>query len=569
MIYYSVSAGHAHRQLISFEMRFDVKKNEEVLLQLPTWRPGRYELADYASNIFSVTLVDNKGNDVAIEKTEQHVWSFKSKVKTEVVFSYQFHASVINAGSSFIDETQLYINPVNCFFYLKGRESESYEVRFDIPPTWELEGMLPYKGDVIEAKDMDELFDSPFIASDSMLVHRFKEAGVNFSVVIQGNARPDWKQVEKDFRPFIKAQVKAFGSCPVKDYTFLIQAPDVKQYHGVEHEKGTVLALGPANELMRGKTYYDLLAVSSHEFYHTWNVKNIRPEEMMPYDFSKENYHRIGYIIEGVTTYQGDLKLWQSGVMSDAEFMKELQTHLDRHLSNDGRTNMSVRESSFDTWVDGYVKGAPGRKVSIYTEGALVAMITDIELIRRTKGKHKLDEVMKRLYNRYGKNKRRGYSEASYLEILNEVGGKGTADVVKRLVDAPVSYEKAILAALKTVGLKVKNESVSIMASYFGIQLNGDETPTVVAVHSDSEAYEIGVRPGMKIIGVEGHVVKGNLEQWVSHFKGTPQLNFLVQNGARYADITIGPSAKLLFRKHTILPIQKKPNEAMKSWKKV
>ena len=148
----------------------------------------------------------------------------------------------------------------------------------------------------------------------------------------------------------------------------------------------TVISLGPGEELMSQKMYASLLGVSSHELYHTWNVKQIRPKELLPYDYTKENYSRMGYLYEGVTTYMGDLYLKRSDVFSDEAFFKTQEENLQKHFHNGGRHNLSVADSSFDTWLDGYVMGVPNRKVSIYTEGALCAFMLDVCFLEKSAG---------------------------------------------------------------------------------------------------------------------------------------------------------------------------------------
>ena len=128
---------------------------------------------------------------------------------------------------------------------------------------------------------------------------------------------------------------------------------------------------------MFGRLYSELLGVSSHELYHAWNIKTIRPKAMHPYRFREENYSRLGYIYEGVTTYMGDLYLLKSGVFTLSEYLKELEQQFQRHFDNPARFYTSVGDSSFDTWLDGYISGAPGRKLSIYVEGCLLAFVTD------------------------------------------------------------------------------------------------------------------------------------------------------------------------------------------------
>ena len=187
---------------------------------------------------------------------------------------------------------------------------------------------------------------------------------------------------------------------------FIFQITPYKSYHGVEHTKNTVLLLGPAEDIM-DERYEDLLGVCSHELYHTWNIKAIRPKEMLPYNYTKENYFRTGFVAEGVTTYMGDLMLYNSSVFNWDEFIKTQNQNLERHLMNYGRFNLSVADSGFDNWLDGYKIGAPDRKVSIYPDGALCMLMIDLEIIHNTNGKSSLHTVMKDLYNNF-RIKRKG-----------------------------------------------------------------------------------------------------------------------------------------------------------------
>jgi predicted metalloprotease with PDZ domain len=181
----------------------------------------------------------------------------------------------------------------------------------------------------------------------------------------------------------------------------------------VEHTNSTVIALGPSYGVMNNKGYEDLLGVSSHELFHAWNIKTIRPVEMMPYDYSRENYSRLGYVAEGVTTYYGDVMLLRSGVFTEEQYLKTFNELLEKHFNNFGRLNLSVADSSFDTWLDGYKQGVPGRKASIYTEGALCAFMLDIIIRKNSNNKRSLDDLMRLLYEEFGK-KQRGYSEGEY-----------------------------------------------------------------------------------------------------------------------------------------------------------
>jgi predicted metalloprotease with PDZ domain len=313
---------------------------------------------------------------------------------------------------------------------------------------------------------------------------------------------------------------------------------------------------------LQGNIYEDLLAVSSHELYHTWNVKYMRPEEMWPYDFTQENYHRIGYIIEGVTTYQGDLKLWQGDAMSDELFLKEIKTHLDRHVANMGRFNLSLRESSFDTWVDGYGSSIPDRKVSIYTEGALVSMLFDIAIMQESKGKKSIDHAMRALYEQC-REKGRGYAESDYLDIMRSLIGKKADRIYNKFIDRPIGYEEEVYKALESMGVKVRTIAIDTLNSHYGIRTDKSNQPKITGVDPVSDAYTKGVRVGMQIIGIDGYMVESDVEKLIR--KDGAEL--ILRNGKRLKTISLEYSSELLYRQHKLSFDPKKKSPLWKKWK--
>ncbi len=532
-------------------------------LVLPAWRPGRYELANYAANIKAFSAKDAKEKGLSWAKVEKNIWRIEGCPVGEVNISYQYFADTINAGSTYIDEDQLYVNPVNCCMHVSGEMSATVSAELDLPKGFKTSGMLPVRKQAMKAKDLDEWYDSPFQSSASQIQHRFKRHGIDFEIAIVGDVKYDREKIESDFCKFIDVQMSAFKHFPVKRYTFLIQATPHRYYHGVEHEQGTTITLGPARSFFKGAIYEDLLGVSSHELYHTWNVKYMRPEEMWPYDFTKENYHRIGYIIEGVTTYQGDVKLWQGGAMSDDLFLSEIKTHLDRHVVNMGRFNLSLRESSFDTWVDGYGTSIPDRKVSIYTEGALVTMLFDIAIMQETKGKKSIDHVMRALYEQCRKEGR-SYSEADYLDIIRSFIGKKVDRIYNKFIDRPIGYEEEAYKALESMGIKVRATSLGILSSNYGIRIDKSDQPNILGVDPVSDAYAKGVRVGMQIIAIDDYMVESDAEQLLR--KEGAQL--ILKDGKRLKNVRLDYSSELLYRQHQLSFSSTSKNPLWKKWKK-
>ena len=323
---YSVSYSNADSHFIEIAFTFKTSGKKKEIIQLPAWRPGRYELGNFAKNIQKFDVF-SEGKALKFKKLNKDSWEVQTDGVDEVLVRYNYFAHELNAGSTYLDSSQLYINGVNCFVYLPERMDEKCELNLDIPKSYKVAcGLKQTAKHTFEAKDFHELVDCPLIASASIQHHSFKTSGVNFHLWFQGECKPNFKQLEADFEPFCRYQVELFGEFPVDDYHFLFQILPYQAYHGVEHSNSTVCLLGPSYDIFKKEgMYLELLGVSSHELFHAWNGKRIRPVEMWPYDYSKENYSKLGYLAEGATTFYGDWLLLRSGVFSEAEFNKTFE----------------------------------------------------------------------------------------------------------------------------------------------------------------------------------------------------------------------------------------------------
>src|SRR5690554_3271411 len=339
----------------------------ETKIYFPAWRPGRYELGDFAKNVNHFQIFNGDGSPLDFQKKNKNTWIVQTEGCSVITVKYSYYATDLNAGSTYLDETQLYVNPVNCCLFTDESFNDPITVKLNIPKSWEVAHPLKVENNVFTAANYDELADSPFICSAGLQKATYEVQGTTFYIWFNGIVKPDWKRIVDDFKAFTETQIKSFSKFPTDEYHFLIQVLPFQNYHGVEHSKSTVITLGPSYAVFE-ELYTELLGVSSHELYHTWNVKSIRPSEMVPYNFKEENYSELGYIAEGITTYMGDLILYKSGVLTIEQYLVEMSNQIQRHMDNFGRFNYSVAQSSFDTWLDGYVPGAPRRKVSIYTE---------------------------------------------------------------------------------------------------------------------------------------------------------------------------------------------------------
>ena len=288
---FKLSIPNPHQQYLHIEVIIESNSNETELF-LPKWRPGRYEEGNFAKNIKAFKVFDENNKPLSFKKTSKHCWLIYSKGVQNLRIQYQYYAAVLNAGSTFVNQDMLYINPVNCLMYAKNQFKKHIQIDFEIPSEWTIAGSLKHIKDRTYTVDsFDELFDTPVICSPNLESKSYKINDSKFTIWFNDLKSIDWNRLITDFEKFTQKQIDDFGEFPSREFEFLILTPNYLLYHGVEHLKSTVIALGPKYDVF-GKLYKELLGVSSHELYHVWNVKTIRPNEMMPYDFEKENYSK-------------------------------------------------------------------------------------------------------------------------------------------------------------------------------------------------------------------------------------------------------------------------------------
>lgn len=567
---YIVSYQKPNNHYIDIEYIVDNVNSDKLEVQLPAWRPGRYELGNFAKNVQKWDAFDSNGNPLASKKLTKDLWEVETNGNNEIHIKYNYFAAEINAGSSYLDDKQLYINGVNCFLYVPNRQNEACELELLIPADYEVASGLTATGKhKFKTKDFHELVDSPFIASNDLKHHNFSESGVKFHLWFQGESKPDFNKLETDFRKFCKNQIEAFGGFPVEEYHFLFQILTYRTYHGVEHYNSTVISLGPSYDIMRKEGWYnELLGVSSHELYHTWNVKQIRPIEMYPYDYSKENYTYLGYIDEGVTTYMGDKFLFSSEVFDWEQYAKTFDQLLSRHYNNFGVNNYSVAQSSFDTWLDGYVKGAPGRKGSIYTEGALIAFITDIFILKNTNNEKSLNTVMQKLYNDYALQGK-GVSDTDYKNIIEEIAGTSYNEIYSNLIHGNKDYTPLLKEALTYIGCKLEiKPSVNYHEASLGFKVRIENGATIVDnIYPNSLAENLGLSANDEIIAINGIKLNQDIEHWCNYFcKDNIALSIKKELGTIYKLVFESTDKSEGFKDYKI--VKDSENENFNTWLK-
>lgn len=539
MIHYKLYLKNPSSHYIYVDLTIDSITTPSVELQLPAWRPGRYELGNFAKNIKRVDVVNEEGTVLNYTKSTKDLWVIDTQNAKQLKVTYSYFTSEINAGSCYADDKQLYVNPVHLCMYVPGRMNEEHVLELDIPDSYKIATSLAVKGKTLSASTFDELADSPVMASAGLQSDVYEVKGIKFWLHFVGECKPDFEKIKADFTKFTATQLSFWGDFPVKEYHFLFQVLPFKFYHGVEHQHSTVIAIGPGYAINKGKTYEDILGVSCHELFHTWNIKYIRPAEMLPYDFARENYARTGYVYEGFTTYYGDLLLLSSGVFSTEQYFETLEERLHKHFHNYGRFNLSVAHSSWETWLDGYVPGAPYRKTSIYDEGNLVAFMLDVLIMKHTANQKGLRDVCRVLYNEFGKLNK-GYSEKDIIAVCEKMAGVSLRDFFNNYVYGTEDFEPQLRECFAYLGIELlKTPSQHSNESVYGFKtLDFGNNRKVSLVAPYSPAWKAGLGIGDEILSVNGYTLRNDFNDWMAYF-GHTDIELMVSSNQHLKNIKL------------------------------
>lgn len=566
---YTISCKKPHTRFIDVELVIQNITTETILVKLPNWRPGRYELGNFAKNVqrFEVFTLD-AGNVMGHQKVDKSTWQIKTSGRNTLIIKYNYYAYQLDAGGCFVADDLLYFNPVHCCMYVPEKMNEQHSIFLDIPKTWKVAtGLLSYNNEWL-AENYHQLADCPIIASPTLQHQTYQSHNVTFHIWVQGNYNPPWNKWLADFKKMSDFQIKSMGEIPVKEYHWLIHILDEKVHHGVEHLNSTVLAFGSASTMENTDVYADFLSLASHELFHVWNVKTIRPVAFMPYDYEKENYSRSGYVYEGFTTYLGDMFLMRCGLYNESQFLNEISIQLTRHLNNPGRFNLSLADSSFDTWLDGYTAGIPNRKVNIYGEGCLIAMVIDLMAVNSTMGKARLETVFLALWQDYTKNNL-GYKDLDVQYLCEAVAQVSMVDIFENYVFKANSYLDLITPTLALAGCEViESKSDNLLAANFGCRVTATAPYKITGIIPQSPADDALISIGDEVLKAYGETLKSNIEELLLQHTNE-ELPLVIKQNGKEKNVVLKRSHTTYYNKYDIKRMSKttaEQNVVYKNW---
>ncbi|MCG2586745.1 M61 family metallopeptidase [Massilia sp. TS11] len=498
------------------------------VLALPAWIPGSYMIREFARNIISIAA-SSGGKPVRLRKRDKHSWQ-AAPVAGPLELRYEVYAWDLSVRAAHLDQTHGFFNGTSVFLRVHGQEQQPHEVEIRRPQhasakTWRVATAMREKGakrygfGTYVADDYDELIDHPVEMGDFQLA-TFKAHGIAHDIVFTGQApQLDLARLQADLKRICETQIAFFEprsrQAPMQRYVFMTMVVG-DGYGGLEHRASTALVCARA-DLPTKRTgsgadlpdgYMKYLGLCSHEYFHTWNVKRIKPAVFAPYDLQVENYTPLLWLFEGFTSYYDDLMLLRAGLIDEARYLKELGKTIGGVLRSAGRTRQSVAESSFDAWTKYYRQdeNAPNAIVSYYTKGSLVALAFDLHIRAQTKGKRSLDDIMRALWQRYGRDfyqgGARGVSEQDVEQLFEEVSGLKLKPLFDKWVRGTSDLPLAKLYAPFGVSLKDERKRSKPSLDVSSVREGSDTRLT--QVHSGGAAHQAGLSAGDIVIAVDG-----------------------------------------------------------------
>lgn len=444
-IHYSITPFKPEAHLFKVSLQV-LQPAEEQLLRMPAWIPGSYMIRDFAKNIVQIKAKNADGQTLSLEKLDKSTWKLCTQ-KQAITVEYEVYAWDCSVRAAWLDASRAYFNGTSVFLEVVGQGDQAVTLDIHPPPrgdfqSWKVGTTLPrletarYSFGRYHAADYDELIDHPveISAFDSVV---FDVEGVRHEMIISGYHTANMERLASDLKRICAEHIAFFdGDFPASEYLFMTYATK-DGYGGLEHRASTSLMCARAdfpveNDQDISSDYLNFLTLCSHEYFHTWNVKGMKPAVFQPFDLSKEIHTELLWVFEGCTVYYECLPLLRCGLITVEQYLQYVGEQFSRVMRSSGRLKQSLAESSFDTWTKFYKKdeNAPNAIASYYTRGAMVAMALDLMIRNQTRDELSLDHVMLAMWRQYRKTGE-GLAERGFERLIQDVTGVDVSQLVE------------------------------------------------------------------------------------------------------------------------------------------
>lgn len=512
---------HTHMFEVQIAVKRAVDGPQEESLVMPVWTPGSYLIREFARHVQDFAATTATGQPLKWEKINKNTWRVVTSGSRDWQARYRVYANELSVRTSELNSSHAFWNNANILMYLDGFLKSPSTVRVLAPDVWKVATGLPGvpgQKNTFRAENFDVLYDSPFEASNfKTLVFNVK--GIPHRIVIDGEGNYDPERMRRDVQKIVETQVEFFGGgIPYRDYTFILHVR-ADAGGGLEHANSTALgyprfgftiqtgdratSASPAAAGVPQRDYRGFLSLVSHEFFHLWNVKRIRPDVLGPFDYTEENYTKLLWVAEGITDYYADLLLRRGGLITESEYLTATARSIQTLQNTPGRKVQSVEESSFDTWIKFYRQdeNSVNSQISYYDKGAIVGLLLDLEIRKRSNNAKSLDDVLRYLYTEFFKRDR-NYGPGDFQKASELMAGASLEDFFRKYVRGTEELDYNV--ALEAAGLRLDTGAGPVEKVYFGADVAQEgERLMVTRVYAGSPAYDLGLNAGDQIIALD------------------------------------------------------------------
>ena len=394
--------------------------------KMPKWMPGYYQLMNYAADVEKITAMDAKGHAIPLININDNTWRVRGTRNKAFSIEYDINTKKQFVANSYTDSAHAYIVNANTFLYADGYLNSPVSVAVELPKAWNniATGLQPItnKKNSFTAADFDELYDCPILAGNLQQLPSFFVNGIEHRFMGYNMGQFDGQLLMDNLKKIVQAAANIIGDIPYKQYTFIGIGPG---RGGIEHLNNTTVSF-EGSGLNKPEAMNRTLNFLAHEYFHHYNVKRIRPFELGPFDYDKENRTNLLWISEGLSVYYEYLLVKRAGLADAAALLRNFEGNINALENNPGRKYQSLQQASYHTWKDGpFGTQGPeaGKSISYYDKGPVVGLLFDFAIRNATQNKKSLDDVMRLLYWQYYKKLHRGFTEAEFQQACETVAG--------------------------------------------------------------------------------------------------------------------------------------------------
>jgi predicted metalloprotease with PDZ domain len=426
LLQYTVSMPDPANHLYHVELDCSGWTTDTIDFKMPQWMPGYYQIMEYSKEVKNFSAKKANSKHIPVTVINSYTWSIIPGKKIPFNVSYDVKADKKFVANSYLDSTHGYIVPEAIFMYLNDQINIPVNLKIITYSKWSkiATGLDPVAGKVNEftAPDFNILYDCPILLGDLEEFPSFKIKGITHRFIAYNPGAFNRESFVASLEKTIKAGVEIIGDIPYRQYTFIGIGPG---FGGIEHLNNTTVSFN-GNGLDKPGAVGRTLKFLGHEYFHNYNVKRIRPYELGPFDYSRENKTNLLWVSEGLSVYYEYLMVRRAGILSEEELFTSIADNINAYENDPGHSYQSLSQSSYNTWSDGPFGNKPGsadQSISYYDKGPLIGMILDFTIRNATQNKRSLDDVMRFLYWEYYKKLQRGFTDAEFQQACEDAAG--------------------------------------------------------------------------------------------------------------------------------------------------